>query len=102
MLNSTKNFIAFFLFKFTPLFFVSHFINFVYLIEGRYALGVLRRAPLNKLKKLQCRFIVRHEILTDEELSTHKVLVVDEERYETIKTPNVFKLVENNFQPLLH
>jgi len=100
MLNAVKNSIVIALIKISPKYLIFYFVNLVYLMGSRHAFNILRRTPLAKIENLPYQFVSRHHILTQLESSAYKVLVLDEERYESIRTPNVYQLVNNNFLTL--
>lgn len=71
-----------------------------YSYKNSYAYRILTKLPLNILIHSNCNFVNRYHILTNAESAAYKVHLVDEERYEQVRTPDVYDVTKDNFVTL--
>jgi hypothetical protein len=58
---------------------------------------MLTNFAFNKLIHSQCGLVKKYHILTNAEAAAYKVHLVDEERYEQVRTPDVYEVTKDNF-----
>ena len=68
--------------------------------NGYYSKKILFKTPFNKLVDSKSSYVKKYHILTDIESSAYKVKVIDEERYEKVRTPDVYEVSKDNFVTL--
>lgn len=76
------------------------FLKLFYLYKSSYAYRILTKLPLNLLIHSRCNFVKQYHILTTGESAAYKVHLIDEERYEQVKTPDVHDVTKDNFVTL--
>ena len=69
--------------------------------SGYYTKKILFKITFNKFVDSKCGCVKIYHILTDVESSAYKVKLVDEERYEKVRTPDVYEVSKENFVTLL-
>jgi hypothetical protein len=67
---------------------------------GPYTKKILSKVSINKLIKSDCNSIRHYHILTNVESSAYKVKLIDEERYERVRTPDIYEVSKDNFVTL--
>lgn len=73
------------------------FLRILYLYRSSSAYAILIKLPFNKLIFCNCDFIKKYHILTYAESNFFKKHMIDEERYEQVRTPDVFGITKDNF-----
>ena len=76
------------------------FLNILYIYRSSYAYSILIKLPFNKLIICNCDFVKRYHILTYAESMLFKKHMLDEERYEQVRTPDVYGITKDNFVTL--
>ena len=97
MLKRTLTCIAVGVCRVLPNFLLIYYLKIFYLVKSNYAYSILSKIPLGKLDNLNLKFVSKHHILSDKESALYKVFLVDGERYEPVRTPDVYDVAKNNF-----
>lgn len=87
-------------FRYMPDFLSNLCFNLIYTYKKDFALYLIKRLPFNKLAQFNQAVVKQYHILTTAESAVYKVHLVDEERYEQARTPDVYEVTKNNFVTL--
>jgi hypothetical protein len=92
--------IAVFVFKYLPKYLLTICLGVVYSYKSKYAYSILSKIPQRKFIDSNVAFVNKYHILTNVESVVYKVHLIDEERYEPVRTPDVYDVAKNNFVTL--
>jgi hypothetical protein len=79
---------------------INLFLRLLYLYRSSFAYAILIKLPFNKLNFFSCDFVKRYHILNYDESIIFQKYTLDEERYEQVRTPDVYGVTKDNFVTL--
>ena len=87
--------------SYTPAPILRLLFNLLYRISYTFTIKILRQVSVQKLSKIQCQFINKSQIISSLESKKYIHNVIAEEKFESVRTPDIFNISKNNFVRLL-
>lgn len=85
------------LFQLMPVFILQAILNILYKFSPKLTRKFFQFIPQKKIQLLKCTFIKKSQILSELKSNKFKYKLLAEERYEQVRTPDIFKITKNNF-----
>jgi len=76
--------------------FIEFFTTIAYFIGGKFAYKILINVNLKKLIILNLYFVKKYYVVDESQIKSLKVVILDEARYEKMRTPDVYGVMINN------